>query len=244
VTEESFLSRQDLAIHECRQSFSESSKLFGLHGLGVSFRLASLLVNLTAHLRFDIWSDSSSKGLRHHLVEDSIHCASTHALCSIKHRAHIPVPGSFTLLGVSNCLREGEIYATIFYERTGVSQPVVGRVLISRSPQVHPGDLQYVTAVCRPELDHLKNVVVFSCQGERSLPSCLTGGDLDGDDYNLILEPAPHPHQSTSKPSEYTNAKIKTTSSPCTIADVADSVINCIKSDLLSYISILHLWIA
>ena len=25
-------------------------------------------------------------------------------------------------------------------------------------------------------------------RGERSLPSCLGGGDLDGDDYNLILD--------------------------------------------------------
>ena len=24
-------------------------------------------------------------------------------------------------------------------------------------------------------------------RGKRSLPSCLSGGDLDGDDYNLIL---------------------------------------------------------
>jgi RNA-dependent RNA polymerase len=94
-------------------------------------------------------------------------CARAHALREIKHRAHIPVPDSCTLLGVSDewdCLQEGEIYATIFDEQTGVSQYITGRVLLTRSPQIHPGDLQFATAVRRPELSHLKNVIVFSCK--------------------------------------------------------------------------------
>lgn len=100
----------------------------------------------------------------------------------------------------------GEVYATIYDERNNIWQPVEGRVAITRSPQIHPGDIQLVNAVRRPQLVHLRNVVVFSCRsvvvksftmemltdplhhrGERSLPSMLGGGDLDGDIYNLIL---------------------------------------------------------
>jgi RNA-dependent RNA polymerase len=101
------------------------------------------------------------------LIESSLQCVETYILRELKYRAHIAVPGSYTLLGVSDewgCLREGEIYATVFNERTGFVQSITGNVAITRSPQIHPGDLQVVRAVQRPELEHLKNVVVFSCE--------------------------------------------------------------------------------
>jgi hypothetical protein len=171
VKNESFIGLQEMAVRDIRSSctsFIEASKLFGQHGLGASFRLPSLLTNLKTQLGLDITSGSTANDiLDHYLINESIRCARAHALREIKHRAHIPVPDSFTLLGVSDewdCLREGEIYATVFDEQTGVSQPIRGRVLLTRSPQIHPGDLQFATAVRRPELNHLKNVIVFSCK--------------------------------------------------------------------------------
>ena len=101
------------------------------------------------------------------LITTSLTYATTHVLRELKFRGRIPVPGSFTLIGVSDewgCLHEGEIYATIQDERNGIYQAIEGRVLITRSPQIHPGDVQFVMAVRRPELAHLKNVVVFSCK--------------------------------------------------------------------------------
>jgi RNA-dependent RNA polymerase len=78
-------------------------------------------------------------------------------------------------------------------------------------------------------------------RGQRSLPSYLGGGDLDGDDYNLILDvsiqkpqlavlkralqPSLHP-QFTSKPGAYKSLPEKETIHPCTVKDVADFVIN------------------
>ena len=170
VKNEVFTNLQDMAVHDIRSgsnSFLEASKLFGQHGLGASFRLPSLMTNIKTQLGLDIKSYSAPDGLHHHLINETIRCACAQALREIKHRAHIPVEGSVTLLGVSDewgCLREGEIYATVFDERTGISQPIEGRVLVTRSPQIHPGDLQYATAVRRPELDHLNNVMVFSCE--------------------------------------------------------------------------------
>jgi hypothetical protein len=170
VKDDSLINLQDITVHDVQSSctsFVDASKLFGRHGLGMSFRLASLLTNLKTRLGLDIESSSAHGGLRHRLINESIRCACAHALREIKHRAHIPVPNSFTLLGVSDewgCLDEGEIYATGFDDHTRVSQPIQGRVLITRSPQVHPGDLQFTTAVRRPELSHLYNVVVFSCK--------------------------------------------------------------------------------
>lgn len=168
VPAQSLTDLQDLAVREveaARESLHEASKLFGLHGLGPSYRLPSLFSNIKTLLHLDL-KDGPRK-IRHHLVIESIRCACTHALREIKYRAHIRVPGSFTLLGVADewaCLREGEIYATVRDERTGLLKPIEGKVLITRSPQVHPGDVQFVTAVRRPELSHLHNVVVFSCE--------------------------------------------------------------------------------
>ena len=171
VKNESLLGLQNMAVRDIQSSctsFIEASKLLGQHGLGASFRLPSLLINLKTQLGLDITTHSIADDIfDHYLINESIRCASAHALREIKHRAHIPVPGSFTLLGVSDewdCLSEGEIYATVFDEQDGVFQPIEGRVLVTRSPQIHPGDLQFATAVRKPELNHLKNVIVFSCK--------------------------------------------------------------------------------
>lgn len=170
VPQRSLIKLQDDATREVdsiRTSLSQASKLFSRHNLGASFHLPSLFDNILAVLGLDITEDFAGDGVYHELIKDCLSCARTHVLREIKHHARIPVPGSYTLLGVSDewaCLREGEIYATIEDDRTGLYHPVEGRVLITRSPQLHPGDVQFVHAVRRPELAHLTNVVVFSCE--------------------------------------------------------------------------------
>lgn len=112
----------------------------------------------------------------------------------------------------------------MFDERTGFVQRITSKAAITRSPQIHPEDLQVVTAVHRPELDHLMNVV-FSCQGERALASCLGGGDLDGDTFNLILDPRLLPTK-LFKPGQHTAATIRSTPRACCISDVVDFIID------------------
>jgi hypothetical protein len=93
VKDDSLINLQDIAVHDVQSSctsFVDASKLFGRHGLGMSFRLASLLTNLKTRLGLDIESSSAHGGLRHRLINESIRCARAHALCEIKHRAHIP----------------------------------------------------------------------------------------------------------------------------------------------------------
>ena len=152
-------------VEGIRSSLSQATKVFLQHNLGSAYHLPSLFNNISKYLKLDISDHPGS--LHHHLMEEALFCAATHALREIKYRAHILVPRSVTLLGVSDeydCLAEGEIYATVYDERKGTEQSIEGQILITRSPQVHPGDVQLVTAVRRPELSHLKNVVVFSCR--------------------------------------------------------------------------------
>ncbi|KAH7916477.1 RdRP-domain-containing protein [Hygrophoropsis aurantiaca] len=244
---ERIISLQDDAIHEAQaihSSFLNASKMFQQHGLGSSFHLPSLFNNLETILHLQVGNHRlDSGGLQDALIKRSLSCASTHVLRELKYRAHIAVPGSYTLLGVSDewgCLQEGEIFATVCDERTGLYEEITGPVAITRSPQIHPGDVQMVTAVRRPQLEHLTNVVVFSCKGDRSLSSCLGGGDMDGDDFNLILDPALHP-QRTETPGSYTPLPIKETDRPCGISDVIDFVFDYIEADLVGVIAISHL---
>ena len=154
-------------VQTIQTSLDQATKVFLQHSLGASYHLPSLFNNISRYLDLEISDLPDDICLHHHLIEEALYCAATHALCEIKHRAHILVPGSVTLLGVSDeydCLEEGEIFATVYDERKGTEQCIEGQVLITRSPQVHPGDVQLVNAVRRPELNHLKNVVVFSCR--------------------------------------------------------------------------------
>jgi hypothetical protein len=151
-----------------RSSFTDASKFIQQHGLGSSFGLPSLFSNLSSILKLQVvYTREEPSFWTSELIVNSLRCVETHALRELKYRAHIAVPGSYTLFGVSdewNCLSEGEIYATVFNEKTGDVHHITGDVAITRSPQIHPGDMQKVKAVRRPELEHLTNVVVFSCR--------------------------------------------------------------------------------
>lgn len=241
---------QDDAITKAqsvRSSSLDASKVLQQHGLGASFHLPSLFRNLSSILQLDVGNtedtESSQPRWTSELIESSLHCAETQILRELKYRAHIEVPGSYTLLGVSDewgCLKEGEVYAAVFDERTGLNDQILGDVAVTRSPQIHPGDLQVVKAVHRPELAHLKNVIVFSCEGQRALASCLGGGDLDGDDFNLILDPKLMPTH-YGEPGEYQALPIKRTENPCNISDIVDFVFDYIEADLVGLIAIHHL---
>jgi len=59
----------------------------------------------------------------------------------------------------------------------------LGKILVTRNPCTHPGDVRLLSAVDVPELRYLENVVVFPTTGDRPLCNMMAGGDLDGDVY-------------------------------------------------------------
>lgn len=98
-------------------------------------------------------------------------------------RARIPIglEDGCVVIGVldeAKVLEPCEIFLQYSHPVTGEIVVVQGPVVVGRSPCLHAGDLQPLTAVYRPELRHLVDVVVFSQKGKRSLPSMLSGGDL------------------------------------------------------------------
>ena len=68
-------------------------------------------------------------------------------------------------------------------------EKILGDVLVTRSPCVHPGDIRKLKAVDREELSDLVNVIVFSSMGDRPDQNKMGSGDLDGDLYWVNWNP-------------------------------------------------------
>ncbi|KAG0143858.1 hypothetical protein CROQUDRAFT_134745 [Cronartium quercuum f. sp. fusiforme G11] len=108
---------------------------------------------------------------------------------------------------------------------------LTSQIAISCSPCIHPRDIQVVTAISQPsaqafQLASLVNCVVFSIKGTYSLPSCLGGGDLNGDLYMLITDPnlIPHPFN-LHPPAKYAPPKMFQLENPCMHLQIAEASI-------------------
>ncbi|KAF9450099.1 RNA-dependent RNA polymerase [Macrolepiota fuliginosa MF-IS2] len=233
---------QDNAVAETRdavRSLQDAARLFETRGLGWAFRLPSTMLALTK-LNID-----AIHGDPHY--DQLLRVGIYHVLRDLKNSARIPIPDAWTLVGVADThgfLEENEIFACI-KQPNGTVTYLEGHVLVSRSPCIHPGDVQVANAIGSPpkgscfEVEPLPNTVVFSIKGRRPLPSCLGGGDLDGDVYNLL--PLSSHREMTPmryfEPAKYPPAKRKILARPSTMKDVADFVMEYIVSDVIGIVA-------
>lgn len=144
------------------------------------------------------------------------------------------------IMDESGFLQENEIYC--YQHNEAGPKLLTGNVVVTRSPALHPGDVQCVKAVDVPEdnpLRALHNVVVFSSQGQRDLPSQLSGGDLDGDLYNIIYYNALWP-RALSQPADYPTATPIDIGKPVERSDMTDFFIQFMENDNLGLIATLH----
>jgi hypothetical protein len=173
-----------------------------------------------------------------------------------KQHARIPVPESWTLVGVADehgILGPDEIYVCIQGPEDDADKRkwLEGETLIFRSPVIHPGDMQVVHAIGKPpkgtplEKNPLPNCVIFSCQGRRPLSTCLAGGDLDGDVYCVSPLKELHPKR-FYPPAAYTELKSENADNQpnnisarplATIDDIAEFAVKYIINDNLGLIA-------
>jgi RNA-dependent RNA polymerase len=159
---------QDKAVADAQdatRSLQQASELLEAHGIGSSFRLSSTMLNLSKlgidTIRGDPFYDRLLSVAVYHVLRD------------LKNNARIPIPNAWTLVGVADThgfLEEKEIFACI-KKPDGSITYLEGHVLVSRSPCIHPGDVQVVVAIGDPPKgscfvkEPLPNTVVFSVKG-------------------------------------------------------------------------------
>ncbi|KAH9885923.1 rna-dependent rna polymerase [Xylariomycetidae sp. FL2044] len=171
----------------------------------------------------------------------------------LKHKARIPIPKGVTLFGVMDefgYLDEDEIFVTFDKLPGGESSLSLGDrwVLITRSPALHPGDIQ-IRRVAVPPQDHplreLTNCVVFSQKGDRDLPSQLSGGDLDGDIYNIIWDDeAVNSDTLDFRPADYPKVTPLNIHREVTSEDILEFFVDFMATDHLGMIAIKHIILA
>ncbi|KAM0559335.1 hypothetical protein ACHAPJ_004358 [Fusarium lateritium] len=214
--------------------------------IGVNMGLPKLVKQLE-RMGIDYRRDKFLKSAVEHVV--------LRELRLLKHKARIPVEKGVTLFGImdeTGFLEADEVYVT--YDKTyGVcngrrinSTLSDGQIIVTRSPALHPGDIQIVHQVTPPQghsLRSLQNCIVFSQKGERDLPSMLSGGDLDGDLYNIIWDSESMPKKYYS-PADYPRVAPKPLDRPVKPKDIADFFIDFMRTDILGMIATRHVVLA
>ncbi|KAJ2899354.1 RNA-dependent RNA polymerase [Zalerion maritima] len=171
----------------------------------------------------------------------------------LKHKARIPVPQGITLYGIideTGFLEEGEVYVTFesyegLYDRAPSDK---APLLVTRSPALHPGDIQRAVNRVPPDehpLGELANCIVFNRKGNRDLPSMLSGGDLDGDLYHIIWDPKLAFDQlQVFEPADYSPQPAQDLGRNVEREDMAHFMIDFMKTDQLGLISVRHMILA
>ncbi|GAA5939359.1 RNA dependent RNA polymerase [Sporobolomyces koalae] len=228
-------------IRHARSKLTSAVTLLEHWGLARSSQLSRVLSYLA--------KDRATGALlfKNAFVAQCLDASLAHILRDVKHKARIPLDGCYNLVGVvdvSGTLEEGTIYARIQHPDGGF-ECLQGTIAISRSPTNHPGDVQIVSAVghlprgASDRIRHLVNCVVFSAKGERSLPSMLAGGDLDGDLYLLLTEASglvPQPEQ-IAQPAAYQPSATTQLDRDATIADGIDFFFEYLQHDLTTLVA-------
>lgn len=182
-------------------------------------------------------------------LTDVVEIAAMTSLRDLKYRARIPLEKGCVLYGImdeTNTLREGEVFVAtqIPDEYRELQHHVLtsDRVVVTRAPALHPGDIQLVKAV-DVELGHplkaLRNCIVFAQRGQRDLPSQLSGGDLDGDLFHIIYDERLIP-DFVYQPADYAPTPSKDLGRPVEANDIVDFFIDFMKMDRLGVISNKH----
>ncbi|KKA26661.1 hypothetical protein TD95_001628 [Thielaviopsis punctulata] len=168
----------------------------------------------------------------------------------LKNKARIPIRKGVTLFGIvdeTGFLEPHEVYVAIDkpYLDMFDDYPAAGRLLVTRSPALHPGDIQGAVQKTPPEghpLRELTNCIVFSQRGNRDLPSQLSGGDLDGDIYNVIWDPAVVNNNDIKlfEPADYPRVTPKTLDRKVEREDIAKFFVDFMRTDQLGVIANRH----
>ncbi|WCJ36047.1 RNA-dependent RNA polymerase 2 [Euphorbia peplus] len=180
-------------------------------------------------------------------------------LMELRSRCRILVPKGRILIG---CLDEygileyGQVYVRItmtkaelqaadqsFFHRVDEKTAIVtGKVVVTKNPCLHPGDVRVLEAVYEVELEenNMVDCIVFPQKGERPHPNECSGGDLDGDQFFITWDEGLIPSQ-IECPMDYLGRRPRLMDHNVTLEEIQKFFVDYMINDTLGAISTAHL---
>ena len=220
-----------------------AAKFLASHAIGDKLRLPWFIEKLS-HIDLAFQQDE--------FLTRVVEAAVLVQLRNLKYKARIPVKEGFTLLSIldeTGILKEGEVFCIADID--GVAKVITSqrdeKIIVTRSPALHPGDIQTAVAVEVPNespLMKLRNCIAFSQKGPRDLPSMLSGGDLDGDLYHIIFDRKARLNRPPFEPADYPRVSPRELHREVEKSDMTDFFVEFMEVDQLGRICVMHKIIA
>ncbi|KAF5734182.1 RNA-dependent RNA polymerase 2 isoform X1 [Tripterygium wilfordii] len=180
-------------------------------------------------------------------------------LSDLRSRSRIYVPKGRILVGCldeSGILNYGQVYVRVtmteaelkggdqsFFQRVDdTTSIVVGKVVVTKNPCLHPGDVRVLDAIYEVELEEkgLLDCLVFPQKGERPHPNECSGGDLDGDLFFISWDKDLVPCR-TETPMDYIARRPRIMDHDVTLEEIHKFFVDYMINDSLGAISTAHL---
>ncbi|KAG5536836.1 hypothetical protein RHGRI_024314 [Rhododendron griersonianum] len=181
-------------------------------------------------------------------------------LSDLRSRCRIFVPKGRILIGCmdeTGILEYGQVYCRTTMTKTELLQldgqsffqkvdettsVLIGKVVVTKNPCLHPGDVRVLEAVYEVALEEkgLVDCVVFPQKGERPHPNECSGGDLDGDLYFISWDENLIPPNIVA-PMDYTGRRPRIMDHEVTLQEIQKFFVDYMISDNLGAISTAHL---
>ena len=172
-----------------------------------------------------------------------LHAIRSHHLMNLRKKARIHVTKGAVLLGgldETGLVPEGCVFVQL---KGGVGsnpgfKPLTGRVMVTKHPVSHPGDMRMLAAVDIPALSDKKNVILFSRHGDRPEADKMSGSDLDGDQFAVTWDRRLFLNK-TALPMDYSPPPAHATSDIVSDTSLVEHFINHARNDNLGRIAML-----
>ncbi|KAL5544244.1 hypothetical protein UlMin_008028 [Ulmus minor] len=180
-------------------------------------------------------------------------------LSDLKSRCRVFVPKGRILIG---CLDEagildyGQVYCRItltkaelemqdqnFFQKVDEqTSTLLGKVVVTKNPCLHPGDIRVLEAIFDVQLEEkgLVDCLIFPQKGKRPHPNECSGGDLDGDLYFISWDTDLIPPR-TTEPMDYIGGRPRIMAHDVTLEEIQKFFVDYMINDTLGAISTAHL---
>ncbi|CAL9232409.1 unnamed protein product [Arabidopsis halleri] len=180
-------------------------------------------------------------------------------LSELKSRCRILVPKGRILIGCMDemgILEYGQVFVRVtltkaelksreqsyFHKIDEETSVVIGKVVVTKNPCLHPGDIRVLDAVYEVNFEEkgFLDCIIFPQKGERPHPNECSGGDLDGDQFFVSWDEKLIPSQ-MDPPMDYAGSRPRIMDHDVTLEEIHKFFVDYMISDTLGVISTAHL---